>query len=148
MRVYFRHRSIIDWVVALFAALLLLGLNKFGAVSIKPQSIDTRLFLTTATISATLLGFSLASASFLVSHTNSEGMKFLRESQSFAQLIFLLQSALWRFFGLSVISLVTFVTYRAMPTFSFGLFVTFSVASALAAVTLIWSVSAILRVTK
>mgnify|MGYP001213798257 CR=1 FL=1 len=148
MRTYFSRRHIIDLVVAGLSATLLIGLTTFGWAEITSSTVDTRLFLTTATIAATLLGFSLASASFLVSHTNSESMKFIRESKSFAQLISLLQSALWRFFGLTLLSLVAFVTYEALPITTLAAFVAGCTYAALAATCLLWSVAAILGLTK
>jgi|TARA_R100000049_G_C1947060_1_gene92642 hypothetical protein len=147
MRTYFSRRRIIDLVVAGFSSSLLIGISFFSLVEITPNSVDTRLFLTTATIAATLLGFSLASASFLVSHTNSESMKFLRESKSFTQLISLLQSALWRFFGLALLSLLAFVTYEALPIATLAAFVAACTYASLAATCLLWSVAAILGLT-
>ena len=148
MRTYFSHRYIIDFVVAGLSASLLIGTTVFGLVKITSETVDTRLFLTTATIAATLLGFSLASASFLVSHTNSESMKFLRESKSFSQLISLLQSALWRFFGLALLSLLAFVTYDTLPITILAAFVAGCTYASLAATCLLWSVAAILRLTR
>ncbi|WP_421993084.1 hypothetical protein [Qipengyuania sp.] len=113
-----------------------------------PNEIDGRIFLTAGTISATLLGFSLATASFLISHTKSESMALLRESKSFSQLVQLLQSALWRFFGFAIVSIGTFASYQAEPTIALASFVAMSVATTITATTLIWSVGAILRLTR
>jgi hypothetical protein len=148
MRTYFSHRYIIDLVVAGFSASLIIGITFFGLVEINSNTVDTRLFLTTATIAATLLGFSLASASFLVSHTNSESMKFLRESKSFTQLISLLKSALWRFFALAILSLLAFVTYEALPITTLAAFLAGCTYASLAATCLLWSVAAILGLTR
>ena len=145
MRTYFSHRRLVDWLVASLFGLVLTLAWRNGLLSSPSTRIDDRLFLTTATISATLLGFSLASASFLISHTKSESMELLRNSKSFIQLIQLQQSALWRFLGLMLISLGAFSSYEAAPTMALAAFVTMTVATAITATTLIWSVGAILR---
>ena len=147
MGVYFRHRVAIDWSAALLAGLALMMLEKNGFLPAS-RLVDGRLFLATATIGATLLGFSLASASFLISHTSSQGMEFLRRSKSFTQLSSLLASALWRFFALAVVSLVVFLTYTASPTLSLGVYMVFSSAAILSATALIWSAAAIVRLTR
>lgn len=145
MRYYFRYRLIFDWVIAFgSASAIVIYVNDIGLFA-SSASIDGRIFLTTGTMSATLLGFSLAAASFLVAHTNSESMTFLRNAKSFPQLISLLQSALWRFFGIAIISLLAFSTYHFYPKLALLAFLACAFASVIAAVLLIWSVSAILR---
>lgn len=137
-----------DWLAASVTALAFTVAWKSGYLANPLSEIDDRLFLTTGTISATLLGFSLASASFLIGHTKSESMELLRESKSFIQLIGLLQSALWRFFCLMLVSLGTFLSYETAPIISLAAFVMMSVATVITAITLIWTVGAILRLTR
>lgn len=148
MRRYFQYRAIVDWLISSLLAFAFTIAWRNGHVFKSLEAIDGRIFLTAATISATLLGFSLASASFLVSHTNSEEMKLLRNSKSFTQLIQLLQSALWRFFSLAVVSLFTFTIYKSAPIIALAAFIATSVATMITAIVLIWLVAAILRLTK
>lgn len=145
MEKYFRHRTKIDWAVALLVGIIPSALKILGLYSNTPSPVDERVFLTTATIAATLLGFSLASASFLISHTNSERVKFLRKSKSFSQLTSLLSSAIWRFFALLIVSMISFVAHDAFPTFSFGAYIAICAAAIFSATALVWSVAAIVR---
>lgn len=148
MEKYFRHRVKIDWTVAVLAGIAFVVSEKIGFYSATASPVDDRIFLTTATIAATLLGFSLASASFLISHTNSQGMEFLRRSKSFSQLISLLSSALWRFFALAIISMLGFVSHSVLPTLSLGVYIAVCSAAVFSATALIWSVAAIVRLTQ
>lgn len=147
MENYFRHRIKIDWAVAVLIGVAFMVSEKIGIRSAPVSPVDGRIFLTTATIAATLLGFSLASASFLISHTNSQGMEFLRRSKSFTQLISLLSSALWRFFALAIISMLGFVIHSVLPTMSLGVYIVVCSAAVFTATALIWSVAAIVRLT-
>lgn len=144
---YFRHRIKVDWTVAILAGIAFVVSEKIGFFSSCASLVDDRIFLTTATIAATLLGFSLASASFLISHTNSQGMEFLRRSKSFSQLISLLSSALWRFFALAIISMLSFVAHSVLPMLSLGVYIAVCSAAVFSATALIWSVAAIVRLT-
>lgn len=147
MRLYFRNRVFIDWLVSiLFALFVLFGANHDG---LKRHFIvaDERIYLTVATVSATLLGFSLASASFLISHTRSAGMDVLRKSKSFYELISLLQSTLWRFFVLLIISLICFSLNLSRFEWGSVIFILFLLPAILSAIALIWTVTAILRLT-
>ena len=148
MEKYFRHRVKIDWTVAVLAGIAFVVSEKIGFYSATASPVDDRIFLTTATIAATLLGFSLASASFLISHTSSQGMEFLRRSKSFSQLISLLSSALWRFFALAIISMLGFVSHSVLPTLSLGVYIAVCSAAVFSATALIWSVAAIVRLTQ
>lgn len=148
MRSYFRYRAVFDCIFSALVVGVVFASDYIQLFDMHHLVRDERIYLTTATIAATLLGFSLASASFLISHTRSESMDFLRKSKSFAQLISLLRSALWRFFTLSGISLACF----SIKSFSYNwpiiLLIFFFIHTVLAAITLIWTVAAILRLTK
>lgn len=146
MKLYFRFRNAFDLTVAAIVAGLVTMFGMEQTLVILDE-VDGRLFLATATISATLLGFSLASASFLIAQANSERMALLKNSKSYYQLVGLVQSALWRFFALTLVSLFTYQAYEHMPMIAISLYAAFSSIAILAAVPLIWVVSAILRLT-
>lgn len=149
MRFYFAHRAFSDWLIATLVAVSIFFFSHSERFSNSLPATDDRVYLTTATIAATLLGFSLASASFLVSHTRSESMEFLRSSASFfSQLLSLLRSSLWRFLALCIGSLACFAIQLVDPTAALSLYGFLVVPAALGAVTLIWTVGAVLGLTR
>ena len=72
-------------------------------------------FVSVSTISATLLGFSMASGSFLMTQMKSEEFSLIRKSKGFSQLLDILSSCLWRLFFLVIASLISLSIYGSEP---------------------------------
>lgn len=107
--------------------------------------VDDRVFLSAATISATLLGFSLAAGGFLIGRLDGPQFHFVRREKSLEQLIGILQSTLWRFCGMIFVSLIAFSMYRLDKSVALSLFLGWLIYSSLALICLIWALAAILR---
>lgn len=145
MQFYLNIRRWFDWVLSISLSFILyfdmLGWNLENFV----YRGDGRVFVSVSTISATLLGFSMASGSFLMTQMKSEEFSLIRNSKGFSQLLEVLSSCLWRLFFLAFSSLISLSIYGSEPKIALIIFVISALPAILSLGTLLWSLNAILR---
>lgn len=105
---YLNNRKKIDFLISTlisFACLFLplLGISLFDWPEHEgSMAVDMAIFGT----SATLLGFVIASATFLIAHVRTPEFEVIRNSKSYPQLIAISSDSMWRLAALMVASLV------------------------------------------
>lgn len=145
MKFYLCHRRVCDFSLAAIISITLYFLVSARVVP-NPQSQAPQELLTITTISMTLLGFTLTSSTFLVSNLRSEQYKLLRNSSHSKSLASILTSNFWRLFTISLFSLVSYMLWPVLSFVTVCALVFFAIQAMLALMTLIWTVSAILRI--
>jgi len=148
MRFYFNHRKITDYTIAMLAALFVL-IQPYRSHQFFnwPQGEGFyTLMLTIGGAGASLLGFVLAANTFLISHTQHDRLKILRQSDGFIQLLEIMKSNLWR---LLVLTLVAGLSSIVVPSWTHAALaiVTFLLTLSICALsTLIWSTMSVLAI--
>lgn len=145
---YYKHRIFYDTaisIVVLFIHLLATRIPGNLFVRLDANSV-TNLATNIFTTSASLLGFVLAASTFLVSHIQHNAFAILRQSKSAPELARLIASALWRLFGLTMLSFLLIISGPSIVAATLASVVFFTAWSALALAALTWIVVAILAV--
>lgn len=96
--------------------------------------------------SATLLGFVIASATFLIAHVKSPEFEILRKSKSYPQLIAISSESMWRLAALMVVSLVMAQSDKAHVNISNMLVIFTCCYAACGLFCLMWMTLAVLKV--
>jgi hypothetical protein len=147
MQAYLNIRNWFDWILSISLSLILyfdvFGWNIHNFI----YRGDGRVFVSVSTISATLLGFSMASGSFLMTQMKSEELSLIKNSKGFSQLLEVLSSCFWRLFYLVIASLISLSIYGSEPKIALIVFVITALPAILSLGTLLWSLNAILRLT-
>lgn len=119
------------------------GIDAFDWV---PYNDVSAVYLSIFGTSATLLGFVVASATFLAAHTRSPEFTILRNSQSYNQLFAIFNSATWRLAALMILT-ATLSRSSAKLVELFNIIVLLTACyTAPALMTLFWATLRILKV--
>lgn len=105
---YLNNRKKIDLLFSVLVSLACLFLPFANIAFFKWPSISESATINMALFgtSATLLGFVIASATFLIAHVKSPEFEIPRKSKSYPQLIAISSESMWRLAALMVVSLV------------------------------------------
>lgn len=146
MRTYFNYRILIDYTVALSVSVLICLWPSWESALFCWPEIETyrALMVHVSASAASLLGFVIAAATFLVSYKGGESLEFIRKSKAYAQLLSIIKSSIWRLFVLAAFSGLCIII---MPEYHRAALIVLSFLgmlnlSGLAA--LIWSTTAII----
>ena len=145
---YFKNRWRADLTVASLAAAChtlpyVKALNIFE--TLRDASLRDVALAVFAT-SASLLGFVLAAATFLVVHIQNEAFLVLRKSRSLNAMHDLIGSAIWRLLALSAISLIVTVANQEAQRWLLMIMTFALVLSGLGVAALIWIVLKLLKI--
>lgn len=149
VRIYFRYRFFIDLLsTCLICVLTYIYTNQnyhlFVEISVdKSQQPLNSIFQ----VSSSLLGFVLASVTFLFYHIKNPEFLIIRNSRSYRDLLDLFSSAIWRLLFLTIVSLLASISSKYVINIwvYFTLFVAVMALTSLCA--LIWVTIRILKVT-
>lgn len=113
---YLTHRLKCDagFSLSLLSACLFLPHLKFSAFSWVSISESSSVYLAVFGTAATLLGFVIASFTFLITHMRSREFQIIRESRSYGQFLSICRSAMWR---LAVLMIVSGIASRSLASF-------------------------------
>ena len=145
---YFRYRSIIDIVSGVIVACAVIYGGSAGIVIFRQAQLDT---LSAACgiifqVSSSLLGFVLASVTFLSVHLKQAEYRILRQSKSYVALSLVFSSALWRLLALTVWSMGASLISREYLEIALAGMIFLSVISLNVVAALVWIVLRVLRV--
>lgn len=148
MKLYFSHRRLVDYLLAVLIASLV-HIQPFayiGLLAWPSAELSSSFSLSVSASSASLLGFVLAANTFLISHTQHRRLTMLRKSEGFSQLLQIMRSNLWRLLFLTIYAGVSsLIATQFLEVMMVGL--AFAVTlSLIAFAALIWSTMAVLSI--